>query len=265
MLKSNIALAAALIIAGSAGIGSSSLAQTSTAQASTAKTAGTMARPMKTLKVLTEADVNPARILSAPPADGSDAQKRELALVQEAYNHSSPARKAQAEWDDKHEDAGIFAETLGPAFDLARLPETAKLLALVLNDQSVAANMAKRTYLRTRPWAFDPAMKPCDYKPNANPKTSFPSGHATLGYSVAYVLGTLIPERAQALQDRAGDYAFSRLVCGDHYPSDVEASKALGVAVGVMLMHSETLAPMIAASRTELAAAHLTAGTAGKP
>jgi len=259
MLKSNIVLAAALIVAGSVGIGSSSLAQTSMAQ-----TPGTMARPMKTLKVLTEADVNPARILSAPPADGSDAQKRELALVQEAYNHSSPARKEQAEWDDKHEDAGIFATTLGPQFDLARLPETSKLLALVLNDQSVTASMAKRTYLRTRPWAFDPAMKPCDYKPNANPKTSFPSGHATLGYSVAYVLGTLIPEQAQALQDRAGVYAFSRLVCGDHYPSDVEASKALGVAVGVMLMRSEKLAPMIAASRAELAAAHLTAPVSGK-
>jgi len=227
--------------------------------------AATMARPSKTLKILSEADVNPARILSAPPEDGSDAQKRELALVQEAYTRSSPERKARADWDDKHEDAGLFAATLGPAFDLAHLPETAKLLALVQNDQSVAANIAKRIYLRNRPWVFDANMKPCDYKPNANPRTSFPSGHATLGYSMGYVLGTLIPERDQALQDRAGDYAYSRMVCGDHYPSDIAASKALGVAVGVMLMQSPRLAPMIAAARAELTAAHLTGAGSDRP
>ncbi len=238
------------------------LAAPALAQTSVAPATATMARPSKTLKVLSEADVNPARMLSAPPEDGSDAQKRDLAQVQAAYTQSSPDRKARAEWDDKHEDATIFAGTLGPGFDLARLPETAKLLALVQNDQSVAANIAKRVYLRNRPWVFDAGMRPCDYKPNANPRTSFPSGHATLGYSVGYVLGTLIPERAQALQDRAGDYAYSRMVCGDHYPSDIEASKALGVAVGVMLMQSPKLAPMIAAARTELAAAHLTAPTA---
>jgi acid phosphatase (class A) len=228
--------------------------------AALAPAAGAMAKPMKTLKILTEADINSARILSAPPADGSEAHKRDLAAVQEAYRHSSPERKAQAEWDDKHEDANIFVSTLGPQFDLTKLPETAKLMALVQNDQSVAANMAKRVYLRNRPWVFDAEMKPCDYKPNANPKTSFPSGHATLGYSVGYVLGTLIPEKAQALQDRAGDYAYSRMVCGDHYASDIEASKALGITVGVLLTRSPKLASQLEAARAELVAAHLTTG-----
>ena len=35
---------------------------------------------------------------------------------------------------------------------------------------------------------------------------------------------------------RAADYAYSREVCGDHYHSDVEASRALGTAVGVLLL-----------------------------
>jgi acid phosphatase (class A) len=211
------------------------------------------------LQALTPDDLDPAGLLPAPAADGTPVQAAELAEVQRAYRTRTPERYAQAQWDDAHEDPTIFASVIGPAFDLTKLPATAKLLAVVDNDQAIAATMAKRYFLRKRPWAMDPDMKPCDYKPNANPLTSYPSGHATLGYSVGYVLAALMPDKAQAIFTRAQDYAYSREVCGDHYPSDTEASHALGTAVAIKLLNKPQIAPMFEAARAELQAAGLSA------
>jgi acid phosphatase (class A) len=68
----------------------------------------------------------------------------------------------------------------------------------------------------------------------------------------------LLPEKSQAILARAADYAYSREVCGDHYHSDVEASHALGNAVGILLLNNARLKPQIEAARVELRAAGLT-------
>ena len=230
-------------------------AQGATAQAAAPAEAPTMAKPAKTLKVLTPDQVEPSRILPPPVADGSDAQKADLAEVQRLYRTRTPERLAQAQWDDTHENSEIFRSTLGPKFDLAKLPRTAELLALVENEQSVSATIAKRHFLRNRPWAIDPTLKACDYKPNANPKTSYPSGHATLSFSVGYVLADLIPSKSEAILARARDYAYSREICAAHYASDTEASHVLGTVVAIKLLANPAVARMAEAARSELSAA----------
>lgn len=225
---------------------------------SVAADTGAAPHASKVLMALTEDQIDPARLLPAPPADGSERQKAELADLQRIYRSRTPERLAQAQWDNDHEDPSAFNATLGPGFDLAKLPATGRLLALVDNDQSVAAGRAKAFFERTRPWALDPSIRPCDYRPNAKPRTSYPSGHATLGYSVGYVLAALMPEKAQTILARADDYAYSREVCGDHFASDVEASHVLGVAVAVQVLDKPSVAPMFAAAKAELRAAHLT-------
>jgi acid phosphatase (class A) len=213
----------------------------------------------KTLRVLTPEQVDPARLLPPPYADGSDLQKAELAEVERVYRSRTPERLAQAEWDDKHESAELFFAVLGPKFDLAKLPATAKLLATVDSEQSVVANIAKRYFLRKRPWAIDPALVACDYKPNAPTLTSYPSGHATLSYSMGYVLAALMPDKAQPILARAQEFAYSRVVCAAHYPSDIEASHVLGTEVAMMLLESPRFRAAFDASRAELQAAGLTA------
>jgi acid phosphatase (class A) len=42
----------------------------------------------------------------------------------------------------------------------------------------------------------------------------------------ALVLIMMVPENRDAILTRADDYAHSRVVCGVHYPTDVEASKS---------------------------------------
>ncbi|GIL37976.1 phosphatase PAP2 family protein [Roseiterribacter gracilis] len=216
------------------------------------------APPTKTLQWLRAEDVEPGQLLPPPAAAASPEQQADLAALRDVIRTRTPERYAQAKWDDEHEDASIFAATIGDGFNLSALPATAELLKLVQHEQSVAANMAKRYFLRPRPWAVDTTIVACDFKLGKPPLTSYPSGHATLGYSVGFVLAALIPEKAQAIQARAKDYAYSREVCGAHYHSDTEASHALGVAVATRLLTLPALQSRIEAARRELRTARLT-------
>jgi acid phosphatase (class A) len=214
------------------------------------------AKPTKVLVGLTARDLDPSLLLPPPPTVGSPAQAAELDELRRIQAQRTPDELAAAKWDDAHEDPSLYAQTLG--VDLKTLPATAKLLALVDDDQAIAAGLAKKYFKRHRPWTSDDSLIGCERGKNPDPLTSYPSGHATLGYSLAVVLSALIPEKAQAIQARASEYAYHRMVCGVHYRSDIEASHALGEAVGVLMLHSPELRPQIQAAADELRAAHLT-------
>lgn len=245
-----------LLAAAALGLAFTGAAQAADAPAPMAATAPV--KPVKVLMALAPQDVDPALLLPPPPAVGSPAHLAELDELRRIQAQRTPDELAAAKWDDTHEDPSAFAQTLGASFDLKALPATAKLLAVVDNDQSIAAGMAKKYFKRHRPWISDNSLVGCERGKNPDPLSSYPSGHATLGYTLAVVLSALMPEKAQAIQARATEYAYHRLVCEVHYRSDIEASHALGEAVGIQLLHSPALAPQIQAAVEELRAAHLT-------
>jgi acid phosphatase (class A) len=212
------------------------------------------------LKVLTLEQVDPGRLLPPPAPDGSESQIVDLGNWRRIVEERTPARYAQARWDNEHEDISAFAATIGPKFDLSKLPATAKLIEEVDNDQHIAASNAKVYFHRIFPVAISPLMGDyhvysCDddvKKPADRPARSYPSGHATMGYTFAVVLAALIPNKSQEILARATDYAYSREICGDHYRSDTEASHALGSALGIMFLNSPALKAQIEASKAEL-------------
>ncbi len=185
-----------------------------------------------------------------PPPEDSPLQLRDLAEVRAMIVASTPDRRAQAKWDDDHEDPSIFYATIGSGFDLKNLPATAALMAVVMNDEAIAASAAKKTFPRRRPWSADHTISTCD--PDDKPLTSYPSGHATMGYTVSVILANLIPEKASALQTRASDYAESRVICGSHYRTDGEASRALGTALAIEMLTAPSLQDKIRSARSEL-------------
>lgn len=212
-------------------------------------------KPPKVLQLLTPADVEPTRLLPPPPVEGSGLEKADLAEVRRAIAEASPERLAQAKWDDEHEDPSMFAPTLGERFDMAKLPATDAVLAIVKNDASVAAGGAKKFFLRKRPWAVDASIKTCN--PGDKPLTSYPSGHATLGYSLGMTLAVLIPEKAQTLMTRSQDYAYSRVVCGSHFVTDTRASQALAASFVTALLKEPAFQAKLAAAHAELKTAGL--------
>jgi acid phosphatase (class A) len=58
---------------------------------------------------------------------------------------------------------------------------------------------------------------------------SYPSGHATYGYLMAYLLSDMVPERRAQLLERAREFARQRMLCGVHFPSDIEAGRLSAV------------------------------------
>jgi len=204
---------------------------------------------------LSPQDYDPKLILPAPPADGTPASQAELAELKRIEATRTSAEFAQALSDDETENPTIFKVVLGDGFDLKALPATAKLLADVRNDEKEAASAAKNFFLRNRPWILDPSLKTCAR--DDPPKSSYPSGHSTMGYSMAVVLAALVPEKAQAIMARADTYAENRLVCSMHFRRDIVAGQTLGTAVGVMLLHNAQFRVEFDAAEQELKSAHI--------
>jgi membrane-associated phospholipid phosphatase len=66
--------------------------------------------------------------------------------------------------------------------------------------------------------------------------SSFPSGHAAMSFACASVLCVLVPRWAPAFVALAAAIAYSRLYVGVHWPGDVLAGAALGVATALLLL-----------------------------
>ncbi len=206
----------------------------------------------RTQNYIAARDVDPGRILPAPPRAGSAAEAAELADVRRIVAAASPERLAQARFDDEHEDPSIFDTAVGSGFAARALPATWSLLRAVQTESDVATSMSKAYFRRVRPWGVDPTLPNCDAGKGKSELGSYPSGHSTLGYSIGAMLAELIPGRAPAIQARAKDYALSRVICGVHFPSDTEASHVIGAIVATRLLTDPRVAPMIAAARAEL-------------
>ena len=70
------------------------------------------------------------------------------------------------------------------------------------------------------------------------------------------VLASLMPDKAQAILERAREYAENRLVCGMHFRSDIMAGQDLGTIVAVRLMQDPRFASEMDAARAELRSQH---------
>lgn len=200
-------------------------------------------------------DIDPAQLLPPPPADGSPAQKAELAETEQAVATRTPEALQQATHDDETENPTIYRVAIGDGFDLDKLPATSKMLDGVMSVQRAAAGSAKNYFRRNRPWIADPALATCG--PRGGSHSSYPSGHATMGYSTGVILAALIPEKAQAILTRASGFAENRIVCGMHYRRDIVAGQVLGTTVAVSLMHNAEFKTEFDAAEQELKAAHL--------
>ncbi len=220
------------------------------ATATGAQMATVVSKPAPTLRYLKAEDFVPTRVLPAPPARGSQAEAIELETVHRLIAAASPQRLAQAAADGAREDPSIFDDVLG--VDLKTLPATWALLVTVQKETDTVVDMSKRAFARVRPYGIDQTLPTCT-KLNPNKAgRSYPSGHAGLGWSNAWVLAALLPERAPQLLARANDYALSRQLCAVHFPSDTEASHALATLTADRLLADPRLASSIAAARAEL-------------
>ena len=205
--------------------------------------------------LLGPADLDPALVLPPPPAAGSVQARAELAELHAAEAARSAADEADARLDGETKNATIFAVVLGPNFDLPKLPATQALLAEVRASEKAAVDRGKDEFRRQRPYAVDPSLKSC--KRNDDPLSSYPSGHTSMAFSEGQVLARLVPEKAGPILERAARYGQSRIVCEQHFRSDVTAGQELGTLIAERLMQKPAFATAYVLARRELVAAGL--------
>lgn len=174
--------------------------------------------------------------LPPPPAIDSAQDKADV-----AWAKGSMARASEARWQRAvADDASVydrFSDSLGVTVDRKTVPRLVRLLNRVSEDALAASSEAKKRFSRPRPFQRFALNRVCGQatppKPEAAPTkgTSYPSGHAVVSWAAALVMMETAPANAASLVARAVDYGESRVVCGVHFPSDVEAGRILAAAV----------------------------------
>jgi acid phosphatase (class A) len=208
-------------------------------------------------ELLTNPPFSSKALLPAPPAEDSATTRQELMELERLQAQRTPLELARAKADAAQENVFAFSTVLGAQFTAEQFPLTTKFFERVTDTEKSVVRDAKNYWHRRRPYLVDPVLVPCSSGSNG----SYPSGHATLAYMDAALLAQMLPERHDAFFERAADFAHNRLVCGVHYPSDVEAGKILGTVLAALLQREPALAGPLNAAIGELRHAYASSVT----
>jgi acid phosphatase (class A) len=201
-------------------------------------------------------EVDYRTILGAPPAVDSPWDRADQQLV-EAFQSVDDARFQMAKLDEK-ELYPRFEEAFGRPIDRKTSPTLIDLLNRALLDVDVTAAAAKDHFSRPRPFQRMQLQHLCNKSSAPKPEdhamggSSYPSGHSTHGWTVAMILARVAPDREEALMARAEEYETSRLICGMHFPTDVEAGHIVASAVVAHLDASKDFQSDVAKARKEI-------------
>ena len=196
-------------------------------------------------------------ILPPPPAPGTAAFKADRKAYLSARRLAGTAR-----WDQAIRDADLTGREAFKAFSCAArikigpesTPVLARMIQRMAGDASPVYETAKDRYARRRPPVGDHRPICVAREDWIDTNGSYPSGHALTGWAWGLMLAQLVPERQNAILARAREIGDSRIVCGVHYPSDVEAGRLLAGALVGRLHDDAGFEADFAAARAELTA-----------
>lgn len=193
---------------------------------------------------LQEGDVpNSFILLPAPPDGGSITFLNDEARYKWGKMQRDTPRGDQAFSDAHIEGDGVpmaFSDAFGIDITKDGTPEIYKLVVGMREDAGdLGTREAKNYYNRTRPFSFY-GEDTCNPEQQAELSTngSYPSGHTSIGWATALVLAEINPERQNEILKRGYDMGESRVICGYHFQSDVDAGRLTG-AVTVARVHAD--------------------------
>ena len=197
-------------------------------------------------------------LLASPPAAGSAA----MTADEEAYRTTRALRNTPR-WALAAKDAELgfpkatehFSCALAMPISAEVTPHLNMLLRRVRMDASRATDKAKDYYKRRRPF-METGDAICTPKEQSRLKAdAYPSGHSSIGWAWALVLTEADPDRADAILARGLAYGQSRVVCGVHWKSDIEAGRSIGAATVSRLHANPVFVAQVAEARKEIVAA----------
>ena len=195
-----------------------------------------------------------------PPAPAEDDARAEAdrAIFRATRRLVGTSRWTMATNDVKQSSADMmrdFSCAAGVTLTSDAAPATLAMVTRAAVDTVRRTNAAKEMFKRRRPFLYDEGLL-C--QPAAELRSfDYPSGHATLGWTWATLLAWALPDRATALLARGRAYGESRVVCGVHNASAVEAGRLSATATLDALAGDPAFRRNLAAAHDELARLHL--------
>jgi len=207
-------------------------------------------------------------ILGAPPRGHSAAETADKAAFNTTRALKGTPRWALATTDVADGASAIlddFACVIGQRIDQSRAPALMNLLERARLDIARATRAPKLHYRRLRPFVGNDAEICVVRTSELGNAFSFPSSHATQAWTYASIMATLMPEKATQFFVRARSYGESRVVCGLHWWSDIEAGRTAASAVYAALQGDAGFRADLEKARVEVGKLVSSGGTAPEP
>ena len=194
-------------------------------------------------------------LLGPPPPEGSGTKTGDVAtyeatrLLQGSERWVLAAHDAAFGADAMMQD---FSCALGVELTPARAPILYRMLERLVFDADGVGGAAKAYYRRPRPFVENGGPICVEAEDWLRRSYSYPSGHSTYSWAVALALTQIAPDRAEWVLARARAYAESRVVCGVHYESDIQAGRVTATMVYAALEADEAFRRDLQRARLEL-------------
>ena len=204
-------------------------------------------------------------ILGAPPRGQSAAEAADKAAFVATRALKGTPRWTLATTDVADGASAIlddFACVIGQRIEQSRAPALMSLLERARLDIAQATRGPKLHYRRLRPFVGNDAEICVMRTSDLGNAFSFPSSHATQAWTYAAIMAALMPEKATQFFVRARSYGESRVVCGLHWVSDIEAGRTAASAVYAALQGDPGFRADLEKARAELGKLVTSGGTA---
>ncbi|WP_172461912.1 acid phosphatase [Dyella jiangningensis] len=200
------------------------------------------------------AELQTAVLLPAAPKAGSPRYEADRGVFRATRALEGSPRWLLAQQDVDYATPKLMADfscAMGVPLDAARLPKLAALVDLASKAADASTSPAKKANQRQRPFLIDSGAT-CQSTLQLSRSFDYPSGHAARGWAVGLVLTELAPDRATDLLLRSRAFGDSRVVCGVHNLSAIEAGAMNGAAVVAVLHASPSFQAGLGDARREL-------------
>lgn len=199
------------------------------------------------------------KLLLPPPAVDSIGFLNDKALYDKGFALRNTPRGKLASSDADLSGDGVpnsFSKAFGLEISQKNLPETYKLVIKMVEDAGdLATRGAKNYYMRERPYSYF-KTPPCNLKEMESLSTngSYPSGHTSIGWATALVLAEVNPDHQDAILQRGFEIGQSRVICGYHWQSDIDAARVVAAAVVARLHTNDVFLAQLQKAKAEVKA-----------